>query len=106
MASFGLLFLALGLGFYFLPAIVGRNKSNIGAIFLLNLLLGWTLVGWVVALVWAMTAEAPVASSTVYMPMPAGAMQQSLAACSQCGRHVASESKFCAHCGTPRLAPA
>jgi hypothetical protein len=24
-----------------------------GAIFALNLLLGWTLIGWVVALVWA-----------------------------------------------------
>lgn len=39
--------------FYFLPAIVGRRKRNAGAIFLLNLLLGWTMIGWIVALVWA-----------------------------------------------------
>ena len=44
-----------GLALYFLPTIVGRDKRNAGAIFTLNLLLGWTLVGWVVALVWAMT---------------------------------------------------
>ena len=39
---------------YFLPTIVGRKKRNRGAIFLLNLLFGWTFAGWVVLLVWAM----------------------------------------------------
>lgn len=39
---------------YFLPTIVGWNKRNAGAIFVLNLLLGWTFIGWVVALVWAL----------------------------------------------------
>ena len=38
---------------YFLPAIVGSNKRNYNAILILNLLLGWTLIGWVIALVWA-----------------------------------------------------
>ena len=38
---------------YFLPTIAGSGKKNSGAIFVLNLLLGWTLVGWVIALVWA-----------------------------------------------------
>ncbi len=45
------------LAIYFLPTIVGYHKKNATAIFLLNLLLGWTLVGWVVALVWASTHE-------------------------------------------------
>lgn len=40
---------------YFLPIWVGRNKRNLGAIAALDLLLGWTLEGWVVALVWALT---------------------------------------------------
>src|SRR5262249_8158542 len=42
---------------YLLPALVAltRRHHNAGAIFLLNLFLGWTLVGWVVALVWAAT---------------------------------------------------
>jgi hypothetical protein len=43
--------------FYFLPTIVGKEKKNAGAIFVLNLCLGWTLIGWVVALVWACTTE-------------------------------------------------
>jgi len=42
---------------YLLPTVVGWNKKNIGAIFLLNLFLGWTFIGWVVALVWAATKD-------------------------------------------------
>lgn len=34
-----------------------RGKSNHWAVFALNLLLGWTLIGWVVALVMALTAH-------------------------------------------------
>lgn len=42
---------------YFVPTYVGSSKQNAGAIFTLNLLLGWTLLGWVGALIWAMTAD-------------------------------------------------
>lgn len=54
-----LVLILVGLGIYFLPTIVAVNKSklNTGAIFILNLLLGWTFLGWVVALVWAMTKD-------------------------------------------------
>ena len=40
---------------YFLPTIVAnkRKHSNCTPILLLNLFLGWTLVFWVIALVWA-----------------------------------------------------
>jgi hypothetical protein len=43
---------------YFIPTIVAamREHHQRGAIFVLNLLLGWTLLGWVVALVLACTA--------------------------------------------------
>jgi Superinfection immunity protein len=54
-----------GFGFvlYFLPAIVAfaRSKRDSGAILVLNLLLGWTAIGWVIALVWALRHDAPVA---------------------------------------------
>jgi hypothetical protein len=48
---------ALGVVFYFIPAGVAgmRDHHNSIAIFVLNLLLGWTFVGWVIALVWACT---------------------------------------------------
>lgn len=59
-AIFFLLLFALSLAIYFLPCIIAdkRGHPNIMAIFALNLLLGWTFVGWVVALVWASTAFA------------------------------------------------
>ena len=45
----------LGIGFYFLPAIIAavRHTHNATGILLLNLFLGWTVVGWVVALLMA-----------------------------------------------------
>lgn len=42
---------------YLAPAICGKKKKNSTAIFVLNLFLGWTFVGWVVALVWAVTKD-------------------------------------------------
>lgn len=49
----------LGLFLYVLPGIVAysRHKKNKGAILLLDLLLGWTLVGWVAAMVWSVTND-------------------------------------------------
>ena len=54
--SNGLILLLIGLAFYFLPTIVAcmRDRaSDAGAVFLVNLLLGWTVVGWVVSFIWA-----------------------------------------------------
>lgn len=50
----------VGLIIYFLPAIIAMNrkKTNTSAILALNLFLGWTFVGWVVALVWAYSVDA------------------------------------------------
>ena len=43
------------LGVYFFPTIwaVYKHKKNTEAICILNLFLGWTLIGWVLALIWA-----------------------------------------------------
>jgi hypothetical protein len=45
--------------FYFLPFAIAFNRKrvNTGAIFALNLFLGWSLIGWVIALVWALKDE-------------------------------------------------
>lgn len=55
--SLGLMFMILiGLS-YFIPAVIGfaRGHQSKWAIFALNLLLGWTVLGWVVALIWSLT---------------------------------------------------
>ncbi len=50
-----LLLIVLIFAFYFLPTLIAflRQHKNKLAIFLLNLLLGWTILGWVVSLVWS-----------------------------------------------------
>ena len=43
---------------YFIPSVVAgmRSHHQTWPIVALNLLLGWTLLGWVAALVWSLTA--------------------------------------------------
>ena len=54
--------LAVLSGFYMLPWAIAatRGRSNHGMIALLNFLLGWTFIGWVVALVMACQSHAVV----------------------------------------------
>ena len=44
---------------YFIPTFVAwhNKKANSGAIAAVNIFLGWTFVGWVVALAWAMMKD-------------------------------------------------
>jgi ABC-type transport system involved in cytochrome c biogenesis permease component len=44
---------------YFMPTVIAllSKKKNTLAILTLNLLLGWTILGWIVALVWAVTKD-------------------------------------------------
>jgi tryptophan-rich sensory protein len=60
----GLIGLLILLVLYFLPFVVAifRHHRNKGAIFILNLFLGWTLVGWVVAVMWAVLSDQKVRS--------------------------------------------
>jgi len=48
----------LGAGIYLLPAIVGQSRHHHQrtAIWVLNIFLGWTVLGWVASLVWAASA--------------------------------------------------
>jgi pheromone shutdown protein TraB len=64
MAVFiGILLLVL----YFIPSFVAEHnkKANSTAIFVLNLFLGWTFIGWIIALIWATTKEAHPATVAV-----------------------------------------
>lgn len=51
-------FLIFLFALYFVPAIVAgaRQTHNATAILLINLFLGWTFIGWVVALVMAISS--------------------------------------------------
>lgn len=81
---------------YFAPWIVAfvRNHSQTNAIFAVNLLLGWTLVGWVWALAWSLMADTP-------------SEQAGGAPCRACREPIDREATICPHCRTelPHGAP-
>lgn len=56
-----MLHLLVLIAFYFLPTLIasGRHLPERIAIAMLNLFLGWTVIGWFIALIWAVTAPAP-----------------------------------------------
>jgi hypothetical protein len=67
---------------YFVPTVIAfvKNKANKVAILVLNIFLGWSLIGWVVALVWAVSEEPKqvVLQQTFMQPMPHEGSSQSL----------------------------
>ncbi|MFK3815080.1 superinfection immunity protein [Pseudomonas sp. NPDC089407] len=73
-AGLGFILLLLAVLIYFIPTMVAGKRGHPSgtAIFLLNLLAGWTFIGWLVALVWAASAfsqdAAPTAAAS---PSPA-----------------------------------
>ena len=59
LSLFEITLVVLVFGFYFLPFLIAslRKHKNTLAIFLLNLLLGWTGIGSAIALVWSVRAK-------------------------------------------------
>jgi hypothetical protein len=57
--AFGWIIFIVFLVPYFLPSIIAfsRGKDNAAGVFILNFFLGWTLIGWVVCLVWGLSAN-------------------------------------------------
>lgn len=49
----------VGVGIYFLPSLiaVAHQTHNTTGIFLLNLLLGWTGIGWIIAFIMALVSS-------------------------------------------------
>ncbi|HEY1424083.1 MAG TPA: superinfection immunity protein [Candidatus Acidoferrum sp.] len=79
---------------YFLPAIIGRDKSDATGIFLLNLFLGWTLIGWVAAFIWACASDRPVYVKHLVPASGAGRF------CSHCGTPAVAVVQYCSSCGS------
>ena len=65
-AVIGLVVFAILLGLYFLPTIIAlaRKKRNKVAIGALNFFLGWTLLGWIGALIWSLVSDSPTSTAS------------------------------------------
>ncbi len=66
------LLVLLGAAAYFVPTIVAslRKVPNLGSVIVVNLLLGWTFVGWVVAMAMACRSQLPPAQINYISPYP------------------------------------
>ncbi len=101
------IFLLVSLFLYFLPAYLARNKPNFTAILLLNLFAGWTFIGWIVALVWALSSEPQRQTPAPAQPVAATPPQRTPAGgffCSACGKPCAPGARFCSSCGATQPA--
>jgi hypothetical protein len=84
-------FLLFSILLYFLPAIIGRHKPDAMGIFIVNLLFGWTVIGWIMALIWACAAERHV--PVRFVPVSSGRF------CSGCGSLAPYGAHYCGACG-------
>ncbi len=93
---------------YLLPTSVAgiRDHRNVAGIFLLNLFLGWTVLGWIGALIWAVTAQEP-PTQPVVVNVHGGPGAQAVATpapppaefCPHCGKRREGTPAFCPSCG-------
>lgn len=65
--------IVLAICIYFMPTIIGAQRKvvNVGSVFAINLLLGWTLIGWAVALAMALRTNPPYAYPQQQYPVTA-----------------------------------
>lgn len=94
------IFMLASLFLYFLPAFLARKRSDFTAIFVLNLLAGWTFIGWIIALVWALSSGQQ--RQVVVPAQPAAAPQPGSGTsffCSSCGKPCEAGARFCSSCG-------
>jgi hypothetical protein len=82
-------------GIYVVPGVIAqaREHPRAMAISMLNLLAGWTVIGWIGALAWALM---PKPALDKMLPEMAPMRQ-----CRQCGRMQLEHQHACLSCGAP-----
>lgn len=82
---------------YFLPSIIGHRRHDAARIAVFNFFLGWTVIGWIIALIWACAVERP---RYVFALAGAGPVAMGGARyCSRCGAATLAGAHFCWSCG-------
>jgi len=100
-----LMFIVVVLGLYATPWIVAalRKAPHVGVVAVINVFLGWTVIGWFVALAMAfrprpskLAADDETAGAPGAEPLPASALM--VRECPHCEQQMPREARACTHC--------
>jgi hypothetical protein len=100
LGSLVVLLLVVAALFYFVPSVIAivRHHSQTIPIVAVNILLGWTFLGWVVAFIWSLSADKPplIVNQTFGSPAATFATPQKL--CQHCQSAIPYEATVCRFC--------
>ena len=88
----------IGLAIYvwLIPIFIGNKTKNKKGIFWLDILLGWTFLGWVAALVWAVSAEKEEEKQDDTDDMPL--VNKAVSAHNEAKAAIATDTRECPYC--------
>ncbi|WP_041039895.1 superinfection immunity protein [Paramagnetospirillum magnetotacticum] len=84
---------------YFIPTGVAwqRKHQSRRAIFILNLALGWTGLGWLVSIIWAFTGTSKEAAADI--AIATSRPDNDTIACPKCAETIKRAARVCRFCG-------
>lgn len=91
----GGVFIGGAITMYFAPSIIAAwfGHPDAAAIALLNLFLGWSLLGWVIALIWVYRFPQPADAAT-------SVGDEDMKTCPFCDEPIRKQAIKCKHCGS------